>query len=156
MQKVLLVMPYFDRFAVRRYDTHASDLRREESAIATECRSDASSRNCAADGATHQVVTAGKFETVFSEFADKIADAHAGLHGNSVTVCIYVFDLIQAGQIDDGASAGRCAFRGRTSSAHWAKRRQISGIRIQCVADSCSADRSDDSGAGLFMQAKTA
>ena len=96
MQQVLLIPSYFDRFAVRRYDSHAPDLRRKECAIATECRPDAGAGNGATDGTTHKVVTAGEFEAMFREFAGEVADAHAGLHGNGVTVRVDVPDLVQS------------------------------------------------------------
>jgi hypothetical protein len=39
----------------------------------------------------------GEFQAVFCEFAGEVADAYTGLGSNSVTIGIYVFDLIQAG-----------------------------------------------------------
>ena len=69
IQEILLASPYFDRFAVRSYNSNAFNLRRKKGAVTAESRTDAGSCYCAADGATHKVVTTAKFEALCRKFA---------------------------------------------------------------------------------------
>ncbi len=132
VQEVRLVLPYLDRFTIRRYGPQASDLRGKEGAVVAECRADTSPCDRAAYGAAHQVVAAGKLEAMFREFTRKVADTHACLHGHRVAIGVYVFYLVEAGHIDYRPGAGRRAFGRRTVGPHWPKRRQVPGTGIEC------------------------
>jgi hypothetical protein len=72
-------------------------LRGKKGAVVAECRTDAGPCHGTTDGAAHKVVTTGEFQAVFCKLAGEVADAYTGLGSHSVTIGIYVLDLIQAG-----------------------------------------------------------